>query len=871
MRIQRRGPILVQSTVAFCLLQSLPVLNRDQELIKSFKPATHGFAPDIYHVKQEKPESFASVSNMSTTLPVRSQAYPPISERRSSLSGSHRSSSSFSRPLKHSKAPSQQSASLHSHTGSLRSTSQRLQPPTENVISRRRGRRLKSQYPVHSAEPHVEYILVASFDIDKGPSMEHQFPGAISPDENMLAELMLPDQAHVRPQDWTMFFLHKNNANSEDEEIQAEKEELKRQRREEREQLRAAGEEVDDSEEEDDDTDDDDDVFDSQPLMYVLNLVNTKKDPTAPRGAKTQAMAICTRHSFLHIFKPLLLLALEEYFKSPSQDVLESLYNSLNAMDLSLMPRLSMLERHVLQGNDVRDLFVEKFETMIEQRLEDEAAGRMSTSPASPSRTPQHKYAVPRDTHEFESKIVYNNISIPVKVPTAPSPETVGDFSLVQLVQTFNTPHVTQPQPFALHPHLTTAGAYTHPIIVLINAVLTEKRVVFLGHQRPSGEVAEAVLAACALASGGILRGFTRHAFPYTDLSKVDELLNVPGFIAGVTNPTFLYHPEWWDLLVDIPAGRMKISSSIAAAPNTEGSNFFSQHHMVPKDTSADPTGDLAFMEDIMTAIEQRQGEQIIRSKFRGYISKFARMAATYEEIVYGASSLTVLPPTEFDGQGSQTNGANTRKSSVGTNSTTSGKPLKGHGYVWPTEEAKFRELAATTAKIEGWRSTRSYYNFIQDLAAQSQLKDLDPSSPLSPNYFSANSTPNGTTDVLPPPQQPRPYLDIAHTLSRLRTLRLTSGEATPIFITLSQYCTSYSSILELLSHAPLSEAGLFHVSMGLWHENRDVREATTALLERLRRHPAGRIWFARLGGFVNAGYNRCLVERDARDRSREA
>lgn len=804
---------------------------------------------------------------MSTSLPLRAQGYPPISERRSSLTGSHRSSLSISRPIKHSKAPSQQSASLRSDIGSLRSTSHQLAPPIDYAVARRRGRRLKSQYPLHSAEPHVEYILVASFDIDKGPSMEHQFPGAISPDENMLAELMLPDQAHVRPQDWTMFFLHKNNGNGDDEDAQAEKEELRRQRQEDREMRRAAGEEVEDDE---DDESDDDDVNDTQPLMYVLNLVNTKKDPNVKRGARTQAMAICTRHSFLHIYKPLLLFALEDYFKNPSQDILENLYNSLNAMDLSLMPRLSLLERHVLQGNDVRDLFVEKFEIMIEQRVEDEAAGRISSPPASPSRAPHQKYTIPRDTHEFESKIIYNDIPIPVKVPTAPSPETVGDFSLVQLVQTFNTPHVTQPQPFALHPHLTTAGAYTHPIVVLINAVLTEKRVVFLGHQRPSSEVAEAVLAACALASGGVLRGFTRHAFPYTDLSKVDELLNVPGFIAGVTNPTFLYHPEWWDLLVDLPTGRMKISSSITPAPVTEGSNYFSQHHMASKETSGDPTGDVAFMDDIMAAIEQRQGEQTIRSKFRGYISKFTRMAAAFEEIVYGASSLSVLPPTEIENSASLTNGSNARKSSAATTTSSSGKPLKGHGYVWPTEEAKIRELSATTAKIEGWRSTRSYYNFIQDLAAQSHLKDSDPSSPLTPNSF----TPSGHTAVSAgdPSIQQRPYLDISHTLSRLRTLRLTSAEAAPIYLTLAQYCISYSSILELLSHAPLSEAGLFHVSMGLWHENREVREATAALFERVRRHPAGRIWFARLGGFVNAGFNRCIGEREARkERNRES
>ena len=723
-------------------------------------------------------------------------------------------------------------------------SSQKVHTPAENGITRRRRPRVKSQYPLDDIEPHVEYILVASFDIDRGPTMMHQVPGAISPDENMLAELMLPDQTHMRPQDWTMFFLHKDGAAAEDAE---ERRELKRQKKELRDQQRQAGNTTDEDYSSDDDSDGE---LEGPPLMYVLNLVNTKHDPNEKRGAKTQAMAICTRHTFLHIYKPLLLLALDDYFKNPSQEVLENLYNSLNAMDISLMPRLSLLEQHVLQANDVRDLFVEKYEAMIEQRLEEEVAGRTDTPPESPSRI---KYSIPRDTHEFESKIIYNDIPIPVKIPTAPAAETVGDFSLVQLVQTFNTPHVTQAQPFALHPHLTTAGAYTHPIIVLINAMLTEKRVIFLGHNRPSGEVAEAVLAACALTSGGILRGFTRHAFPYTDLSKIDDLLKVPGFIAGVTNPAFSYHPEWWDLLVDLPAGRMKISSSIAPAPVTEGANFFAQHS---KDTHPDPTGDMAFMQNIVASIESRAGEQMIRSKFRSYIHKFTRVAAAFEETVYGASSLTALPPTEIE-KPVPANGVAKRSSSSATGLS---KPLKGHGYIWPSEEAKLRELAATTSKIEGWRSTRSYYAFIQDLATEAFMKE-DPISPLSSTSDLYDiSQKNRTTDI-GTSDGPRPYLDINHSLSRLQTLRLTPQEAAPIYLALSQYCTSYNTILELLSYAPLSEAGLFHVSLGLWHEDKRVREATTKLLERVRRHPAGRVWFSRLGGFVKFGFARTSNE----------
>jgi hypothetical protein len=156
---------------------------------------------------------------------------------------------------------------------------------------RHKGGRLRSQYPVNSTENHVEYILVASFDIDRGSIMEHQYPGAISGDETMLAELMLPDQAHVRSQDWTIFFLHKDTSAEEEEKEARRERRRRRRRRKEGEDAEdtAAGAEGDDDEDDDDDdstdyTESDEELDpDGPPLVYVLNLVNTKQDNTVKR------------------------------------------------------------------------------------------------------------------------------------------------------------------------------------------------------------------------------------------------------------------------------------------------------------------------------------------------------------------------------------------------------------------------------------------------------------------------------------------------------------------------------------------------------------------------------------------------------------
>lgn len=158
--------------------------------------------------------------------------------------------------------------------------------------------------------------------------MEHQYPAAISGDESMLAELMLPDQTHVRSQDWTIFFLHKDTSGDGDDESENGKEKKKRKSKyrgnEEGADIQhenpGDASDGDSSEEEDED---DEEGGEGPPLMYVLNLVNTKQDNTVRRyvsllypislrgyhsneehsGAVVKAMAICTRHSFLHIYK----------------------------------------------------------------------------------------------------------------------------------------------------------------------------------------------------------------------------------------------------------------------------------------------------------------------------------------------------------------------------------------------------------------------------------------------------------------------------------------------------------------------------------------------------------------------------------------
>lgn len=491
-------------------------------------------------------------------------------------------------------------------------------------------------------------------------------------------------------------------------------------------------------------------------------------------------------------------------------------------MDLSLMPSLRPIECGIIQSSNANDMFLEKFQRMIVQRVSDDRAAAVRMG-SNPDRISTGGYPLPYDTENFPAKISYNGYEIPVRVPTATSPETAGDFSLVKLIMRFSAPyryHHSHSRPFPLHPHLTNGDPHTHPIIVLVNALLTQKRVVFLGCNLPAKEVAESVLAACALASGnGILRGFTRYAFPYTDLTKVNDLLQIPGFVAGVTNPAWANHDEWWDLLCDLGTGYMTISSRIAPETLPSKARLFQAKIKPATFQGKDPMGNHAMMRDILHRIAERQSERVIRERWRSWLENFTRIAVVYEEVVYGTTELLLfrresaeLSPEKLDARG-----------------------LEGHGFVWPDEAAKYRELVAWAPRIEGWRNTRSYHIFIQDFAARRSG---------FPRFLSDG-------------------VDLQYQHDRLRLLKLGHLEAAAIYTALWERIRDHESICQLLSVTPESKGGLFYVSLGLVHPGSSVREMTVDVLDRIAAHEAGKHFWARLNGFMKDAYRR--VKREGR------
>lgn len=100
--------------------------------------------------------------------------------------------------------------------------------------------------------------------------------------------------------------------------------------------------------------------------------------------------------------------------------------------------------------------------------------------------------------------------------------------------------------------------------ILLLFAILSEKRIIFLGYGIQTYKVSEFVQACIAIASGGgLIPNVSTRFFPYASLANIDALLKIPGYIAGVTNPVFEEQSGWWDILINISAKTMQISPKL--------------------------------------------------------------------------------------------------------------------------------------------------------------------------------------------------------------------------------------------------------------------------------------------------------------------
>ncbi|CAN0141396.1 unnamed protein product, partial [Discosporangium mesarthrocarpum] len=209
------------------------------------------------------------------------------------------------------------------------------------------------------------------------------------------------------------------------------------------------------------------------------------------------------------VFRPALIIALDLYYQTTDKKVLEDLYHAINSAKIREAPRPTPWERRLMRRG-----------------VSDRHMG------SAPVEHLQSKWT-------YILSFTYGPQTIQASVPLHTFPCETLNPAVTMLINLFG-----------------------QSFIRIYNAVLTGQRVLFVGYNHAAGDVCKMVLAACALVSPPV-EGILHRAFPYANLSDL-SFLQVPGFVAGVTNPMFEARAEWWDLLcqLDLPNGTGNVTTS---------------------------------------------------------------------------------------------------------------------------------------------------------------------------------------------------------------------------------------------------------------------------------------------------------------------
>eukprot|EP00026_Physarum_polycephalum_P003239 Phypoly_transcript_03249.p1 GENE.Phypoly_transcript_03249~~Phypoly_transcript_03249.p1 ORF type:complete len:784 (+),score=142.64 Phypoly_transcript_03249:155-2506(+) len=429
------------------------------------------------------------------------------------------------------------------------------------------------------------------------------------------------------------------------------------------------------------------------PFLYCLNFLNNQKDDTVRRGAVVRALAVCTRHNYIHIYKPFILLALQRYYAHPSEEVLADLFQSLNEMDTEKMPTINYNKKLILRAT------------------------------------------TDRSKHTFTTSIQYMGTRMNVQLPLAGFPDEVGDYSVISLVQKFGP-----------------------AVMMIYNAILSEKRVLFLGFSCSAGEVCNYVLAACCMVCPP-LTGLIGRVFPYTNLCYLD-FLTVPGYITGVTNPMFEEHPEWWDLLCNISTGKVTLNPALVVD--------------VPEKYER---SDNELMSEVTYSVSSHYGEEKVRSLFQDYTQHLVDMAFDEEEFA--------------------------------------------------TDEERQMEFEINKVRLDSWKRTGTYQNHIQNRELRNKMSAIR--DPMVPRY-----------------------------IRKLRKKKsLPESEVLTMYQTFLQAIKTEDQLLEFLSYLPEANGGLYPIAVSLFHSSEPVRRATVELLNRLQGMSHGSSLLSSLNPFLFLAYDR--------------
>eukprot|EP01028_Stygiella_incarcerata_P007530 TRINITY_DN3126_c0_g1_i1.p1 TRINITY_DN3126_c0_g1~~TRINITY_DN3126_c0_g1_i1.p1 ORF type:complete len:752 (-),score=192.50 TRINITY_DN3126_c0_g1_i1:1914-4169(-) len=172
---------------------------------------------------------------------------------------------------------------------------------------------------------------------------------------------------------------------------------------------------------------------------------------------------------------------------------------------------------------------------------------------------------------------------------------------------------------------------FGHSIITIFYSILVERRVLFLSRRRSAAEVCFSVLACAHLFPSVLMKKLHERLFPYVSLLSL-SFVDVEGYIAGVTNPMFADRKEWWDVLCDLDDGSVTVSESILQNANEEAMAVWGAEGTKRRDVCQPQPLDEVFIEELSQKVDTmvlhgvskaNACENLVRWKFRLHMWEF--------------------------------------------------------------------------------------------------------------------------------------------------------------------------------------------------------------------------------------------------------
>lgn len=297
-------------------------------------------------------------------------------------------------------------------------------------------------------------------------------------------------------------------------------------------------------------------------LLFGLNCVVTRKDPTVRRGAINKALLLIGRNvHYLQALHQVAVDVLDACCKEKGNDpdtinrqrrIIQAFFDEVNNATGSkplpmrehrskLAASVSPLQQQVLvrccHSDRVKvhvDPLMPTWRSLVQVQTTGKSQPASGVSPASSSLSSIPSNASPSVSQNDQQSS--RAASSPAQVATAISVR----YPLHRTLTEMELPYYSARRFIA--------SVKPEDCTVLFDAIFAQQRVLIVSQLLPAGALSDAALLLALLFEPVYPHLLSEKVFPYIAITSIDQLTSTEGFIAGTANPLLESRAEWWDV-----------------------------------------------------------------------------------------------------------------------------------------------------------------------------------------------------------------------------------------------------------------------------------------------------------------------------------